>query len=386
MNFNSVLEELDKLYESTTPANMKLKSELVRYLPAEYAKQVNKFEVIVEPGKDVKVDAEVGKIIVGEAAANDFRELAKCIQVELANIVAGASEVVEEACIEDLKEAADEDVEIVDEESAEEASEDSAGEIEFTEEPVEVLPRQLILECSKCGAIIIKDEADVVIDEESDLANIKDTCEYCEEAEGYKIIGVVAPYEVEVVNDVEEPTEETGESEIEFAEEPVEILPEDEEAVEEGLNAEETPDEDTTELEEGLFSDELEVTPELRQLLNSNKEVAGLYAIFEPARRLLYDEQDFDIFNPKHGDLYTETKETLATKGSKLNLTKKFYLEKIIKVADLGKKLLDSKGHDKIKFKKHCNYTLVVPNSLYNDVSTWIYNLKEVCKNLKVVK
>lgn len=105
-------------------------------------------------------------------------------------------------------------------ESLTEAAEDE--EIEFAEEPVapieepaeEVEPRQLILECSKCGAIVIKDEADVVVDEESDLVNVEDECEYCEEKEGYKIIGVVAPYEVaeEVANEEpvdEEPVEES---------------------------------------------------------------------------------------------------------------------------------------------------------------------------------
>jgi hypothetical protein len=105
-------------------------------------------------------------------------------------------------------------------ESLNEAAEDE--EIEFAEEPVapieepaeEVEPRQLILECSKCGAIVIKDEADVVVDEESDLVNVEDECEYCEEKEGYKIIGVVAPYEVaeEVANEEpvdEEPVEES---------------------------------------------------------------------------------------------------------------------------------------------------------------------------------
>jgi hypothetical protein len=108
-------------------------------------------------------------------------------------------------------------------ESLNEAAEDE--EIEFAEEPVapieepaeEVEPRQLILECSKCGAIVIKDEADVVVDEESDLVNVEDECEYCEEKAGYKIIGVVAPYEVaEVAEDEaevadEEPVEEAVE-------------------------------------------------------------------------------------------------------------------------------------------------------------------------------
>lgn len=123
-----------------------------------------------------------------------------------------SEEEVAEACTEEgcenkaLTEAADEEeIEIVDDEAAVE---------EPAEEPVEPIARQLILECVKCGALVIKDEADVVVDEESDLVNAEDECEYCEEKEGYKIIGVVAPYEaIEVVDDEaevadEEPVEE----------------------------------------------------------------------------------------------------------------------------------------------------------------------------------
>lgn len=166
MNFNSVFEELNSLYE----------------------------EKVVEEVKPAEEDEEA-KVEEGCSSETEARE---------------------EACNKKLEEAADEvEVEIVDEETAEEVSDESTKEIEFAEEPVEPIARQLILECSKCGAIIIKDEADVVIDEESDLANIEEECQYCEETEGYKIIGVVAPYEVveEVVDgaeeaDIEAPAEE----------------------------------------------------------------------------------------------------------------------------------------------------------------------------------
>jgi hypothetical protein len=65
------------------------------------------------------------------------------------------------------------------------------------DEEVEIVdePRQVICECDKCGALVIKDEADIIVDEETDLANVEDKCEFCEEANGYKIVGVVAPYE-----------------------------------------------------------------------------------------------------------------------------------------------------------------------------------------------
>lgn len=100
-------------------------------------------------------------------------------------------EPIEEACNKEaLNEAADdEEIEIVnDEESAEEIP---------VEEPVaDDEPKQFVLECDKCGALVIKDEADIVADEESDLVNIEDECQFCEEAKGYKIIGTMLPYEL----------------------------------------------------------------------------------------------------------------------------------------------------------------------------------------------
>jgi hypothetical protein len=90
---------------------------------------------------------------------------------------------------------------------------------EAEETPVdEEAPKQLILECTKCGALVIKDEADVAVDEAADLANMEDTCAYCEEAEGYKIIGMVLPYEA-----AEDAVEEVAEDE--FADEAVEEDP-----------------------------------------------------------------------------------------------------------------------------------------------------------------
>lgn len=99
-----------------------------------------------------------------------------------------------------------------------EAAEDEAVEDEIVEDEMSVEetsieepvvdeePRQVICECDKCGALVIKDEADIVVDEETDLVNIEDECQFCEEAKGYKIVGVVAPYEVAEVED--EPVEE----------------------------------------------------------------------------------------------------------------------------------------------------------------------------------
>jgi hypothetical protein len=86
--------------------------------------------------------------------------------------------------VKNLTEAPEEEIEIVDDEI--EIVDDEATEEE---------PKQVVLECSKCGALVIKVEADVAVDEASDLVNIEDACQYCEETAGYAIVGAIAPYE-----------------------------------------------------------------------------------------------------------------------------------------------------------------------------------------------
>lgn len=95
---------------------------------------------------------------------------------------------VKEACSKEaLTENTDEEeVEIIDDEAPVEEM--------ATEEPVdEDTPKQIVIECSKCGALVIVN--DVVVDEESDLVNVEDECKFCEEKAGYKIVGTMVPYE-----------------------------------------------------------------------------------------------------------------------------------------------------------------------------------------------
>lgn len=115
-------------------------------------------------------------------------------------------EKVEEACKEELTEAAEDEI-VEDEIPAEEVPAEEPAE----EPTVDEEPRQVICECDKCGALVIKDEADIVVDEETDLVNVEDECQFCDEAKGYKIIGVVAPYEV-AEDLIEEPIEEAFEA------------------------------------------------------------------------------------------------------------------------------------------------------------------------------
>lgn len=111
--------------------------------------------------------------------------------------------VVEEACAKDeLTEATEAEIDTVDEEDP---IEDAA-----VGEPVEEeAPKQVVIECSKCGALVIKDEADIVADEESGFVNVEDKCAFCDEAEGYKIIGSLVPYESIDNSEVDETVEES---------------------------------------------------------------------------------------------------------------------------------------------------------------------------------
>ena len=93
-----------------------------------------------------------------------------------------------------------------------EVAEEEAVEAPVEEPAAEEVPAQLVLECAKCGALVIKPEADVVVDEATDLANVEDECAFCEEKEGFKVIGTFAPYASEPAAEVTD----------EVAEEPVE--------------------------------------------------------------------------------------------------------------------------------------------------------------------
>lgn len=105
-----------------------------------------------------------------------------------------------EAEANELMEDADEEILIDDEPITDDEVEESSEEPD--EEAVDT-PKQLILECSNCGGLVIKAEADVTVDDETDLANVDEKCQYCEEAKGYKITGEVIPYEG-VVEDTDE--------------------------------------------------------------------------------------------------------------------------------------------------------------------------------------
>lgn len=120
-----------------------------------------------------------------------FEELSKLYEEDETKVVAQEAEVDDAAeAKEALNEGAEEDEAVdVEEAPADDAAEDADAEAEEEE------PKKLVLECSKCGAIVCKDEAEVTVDEETDLANVEEACGACEEAAGYKILGELHPYE-----------------------------------------------------------------------------------------------------------------------------------------------------------------------------------------------
>lgn len=86
----------------------------------------------------------------------------------------------------------------------------------------------VVLECSVCHSMIYKDPSEVVEDDESeeDLVNVGEECPYCMSTDGYKIVGQIAPFEVEADYTIEvEPKEdsEDDEEEVEVEDEAKEV-------------------------------------------------------------------------------------------------------------------------------------------------------------------
>jgi aspartate carbamoyltransferase regulatory subunit len=101
-----------------------------------------------------------------------------------------SAEKPEETNVEQEVAAADDkiEIEIVDDEEVDDAS---------TEKEPSDVDAQLVLACSKCGGIIVKPEADANVAEDTGIANIDEACQYCENTEGYKVLGIMTPYGAE---------------------------------------------------------------------------------------------------------------------------------------------------------------------------------------------
>ena len=203
MNFISTFDELNKLYEEASQPEELTEGKVIdsikkvaTRLGADAATIVRTFAELL-PGDaayEAAVNAENKAVLKALQSGNekvlnsltieDIEELKQDIE-DYAKKKSG--KVVEEAY--DDEEAVDE---IEDDETVAE------GETETPEEA------QFVLECSKCGGLIVKAEADCKVDEAESLANIGDACQYCEATEGYTILGTLVPYteeEIEIEDD-----------------------------------------------------------------------------------------------------------------------------------------------------------------------------------------
>ena len=64
---------------------------------------------------------------------------------------------------------------------------------------------KVIVNCNVCHSHIFENKEDITIDEADGAVNIETQCPYCGEQEGFTIVGEIAPYNNEPV---EEPSEE----------------------------------------------------------------------------------------------------------------------------------------------------------------------------------
>ena len=85
---------------------------------------------------------------------------------------------------------------------------------------------KIILNCGVCQSKFYKDKEDIVIDEETQLANVGEECPYCTSADGFEIVGQVAEYcpdcaegEHDDHTDDDEDDDEDAEVEVDVSEE-----------------------------------------------------------------------------------------------------------------------------------------------------------------------
>ena len=136
-------------------------------------------------------------MLEGKDLSDAFRELAE-LEEDLFDINSPED-------INELKDELDQ--------SDEDSLEDVIDPLATTEEELQdSYVGKVILDCVVCQSKLYKNAEEVNIDEEQNLANIGDECPYCQSADGYRIIGEVAPYSKTDV-DVEVTPKEDGSEE-----------------------------------------------------------------------------------------------------------------------------------------------------------------------------
>lgn len=74
---------------------------------------------------------------------------------------------------------------------------------------------KVVLDCSVCHSKVYKDPSEVVIDEVEGLANVGEECPYCYTADGFKVLGQIAPFSDDVKPTEDEVSEEEADDVIE---------------------------------------------------------------------------------------------------------------------------------------------------------------------------
>lgn len=150
---------------------------------------------------------------------------------------------------------------------------------------------KVILHCPVCNSMVYKKLEDIVKDDVEELVNVGEECPYCYTSEGFKVIGIVSPFEEG--KDEEDNSETTEETEVEKSVneefEKVEVATEDQkvtlDADDDGkLTIEAEPVKDTEEEAEVLAP----VPTEVADTIEENEESPW------PEDEVDYDVEDFD--------------------------------------------------------------------------------------------
>ena len=151
---------------------------------------------------------------------------------------------------------------------------------------------KVILHCPVCNSMIYKDLEDIVKDDVEEVVNVGEECPYCYTSEGFKVIGIVSPFEEtseeEEQEDEEDPAEEENELTEEF--EKVEVATENQkvtlDADDDGkLTIEAEPVEEEDEEEEVLAPVPDEVADDIEATANNSE---------DEDEEVEYDVEDFD--------------------------------------------------------------------------------------------
>ena len=74
---------------------------------------------------------------------------------------------------------------------------------------------KVILHCPVCNSMIYKDLEDIVNDDVEEVVNIGEECPYCYTSDGFKVIGIVSPFEeTSEEEEQEDETEDTAEEQV----------------------------------------------------------------------------------------------------------------------------------------------------------------------------